>query len=337
MKNKVIKLLLLAGIFVISSRNIYGASLINKTTEENKINIKYEVDLNEKDEFLNSIESEYYIDNEKYNLNDYEVKNQNYIDEISIKDTKEVISNSDSLTEILKLLPSSLDYDKDGYTGKNELKYDEIQVESIYNGYHEEYVDETKQYFDLERNDMDFIPKEIEKDGLKLYLINVEWYTQTTKFTGDNEIPNLYRGEAFYRGVKKINYPYTYRVIANYEGKASKEIEKPCLISVVYEKEIVKNNIIIPTVVTGTSGLFIILFIFYFKNKAKIYGNRKLIGICGIKNDSINLNKIKKCESYILKLNNGVYKKYKGKTIKLIKNDITKYVQIVDKEMEFKI
>ena len=337
MKNKVIKLLLLAGIFVISSRNIYGASLINKTTEENKINIKYEVDLNEKDEFLNSIESEYYIDNEKYNLNDYEVKNQNYIDEISIKDTKEVISNSDSLTEILKLLPSSLDYDKDGYTGKNELKYDEIQVESIYNGYHEEYVDETKQYFDLERNDMDFIPKEIEKDGLKLYLINVEWYTQTTKFTGDNEIPNLYRGEAFYRGVKKINYPYTYRVIANYEGKASKEIEKPCLISVVYEKEIVKNNIIIPTVVTGTSGLFIILFIFYFKNRVKIYSKGKLVGMCSIKDDSINLNKIIKCDSYILKLNDGIYKKYKGKTIKLIKNDITKYVQIVDKEMEFKI
>ena len=334
MKSKVVKFLFIGLVFLLSHKSVYGVELINKTIQDNKLNIVYEVESDEKDKFINSIEKEYYEEKEKYTFNNYEIKDQSYIDEINIKDTKEIVSDSNELTEILKQLPVSLDYNENGYIGKNQLNYNEITVEPIYNGYYEEYIDETKQYFDLIRNDMDFIPKEIKKDGLKLYLIKVEWYPQTTKFTGDNEIIDKYRGEAIYRGVKRIDYPYTYKVIANYNGTAKKKIEKPYLINVMYEKDFEKNNLAIPIVVSTTGLFIVILCIFYFKNKIKVYYKEKFVGICNIRKNTIDISKIKKFDHYILKFNKATYKKYKGKTIKVVRNDFTRYIQISDKEIE---
>ena len=341
---KKIFLSLMLGLLLI--QNVYASEITDVVKEDNKLNYIYEVNKEERDSFVQNLEKEISYEDNKYKLLDYNIEEQDYIDTIEINDTKEVVSNSNSLEEIFNILPKTLNYEKDGYIGINNLDYDSIEITPIYNGYYEEYIDETKQYFDLAKNDMDYIPKEIKKDGHTLYLINVDWYIQTTKNTGDFEIGDLYRGEALYRGVKRIYNPYTYKVIAKYNGKAEKKIEKPYLIKVNYEKmqreeKAVekKNNIAVPIVATSTGALFVVLLIFFFSNKVKVYSENKYIGRYKIKENVLDIsNSINKTNSnnYILKFNNKLYEKNKGKTIKVVKGKLSKYCKIDNSNIEVK-
>jgi len=330
---------------LILSQNIYASEVSSIIKENNNLQYEYEVNKEEKDLFIESLEQEISYEEKSYKLVDYSVEEQDYIDTIEISDIKEIVSNSNSLENILNVLPKTLEYSNDGYIGINNLDYESIEVMPIYNGYYEEFIDETKQYFDLVRNDMDFIPKEIEKDGHTLYLIDVDWYTQTTKNTGDFEIANLYRGEALYRGVKRIYNPYTYRVIAKYNGTAKKEIMKPYLIKVSYEEIIPEveqtenNNSVLPITVATTSSIFVVLLLFYLSNKVKVYINGKYIGRYKIKGNLLDItNSISKFNSnnYLLKFNKRLYKKYKGKNIKIVKGTLSKYCQVLSDNIEVK-
>ena len=187
MKKIVIPLIL----SLILTQNIYASEVSNIIKENNNLKYEYEVNKEEKDNFIESLEKEINYEEKNYKLLNYNVKEQDYTDIIEISDIQEITTNSNSLNDILNILPKTISYDKDGYIGTNNLDYESIEVTPIYNGYYEEYIDEVKQYFDLTRNDMDFIPKEIEKDGYTLYLINVDWYKQTSKNTGDFEIAEV--------------------------------------------------------------------------------------------------------------------------------------------------
>ncbi len=341
MKNIIDKLkitCLVCVVLLLIDKTTYASTILDKNIYNNVLNIEYQVEKGEKDMFISNLESSIEYEEKEYRLLDYNMENQNYIDTIEINDIKDITVKSNSLTEILKYLPKTINYDSDGYVGINNLDYENIEVIPIYNGYYEVYVDEIKQYFDLIRNDMDFIPKEIEKDGLTLYLINVDWYTQTTKNTGDIEITDLYRGEALYRGVKRITNPYTYRVLAKYSGTAEKEIEKPYIVKVKYEEikqEPEKNiNMVIP-ITTGTSGIFIILIIFYLKDKVSVYCENKYIGRYKLKNKIVDItNKKINANQYQIKLSRRLYKKYKGQVITVKKGDLSKYCHIIGCNVE---
>lgn len=330
---------------LVLNQNIYASEVSSIVKEDSNLNYEYEVSKEEKDSFIESLEQEISYEGKSYKLVDYNVKEQNYIDTIEINDIKEIVSNSNSLENILNVLPKTLEYNNDGYIGVNNLDYESIEVIPIYNGYYEEFIDETKQYFDLTRNDMDFIPKEIEKDGYILYLINVDWYTQTIKNTGDFEISDLYRGEALYRGVKRIYNPYTYKVIAKYNGTAKKEIIKPDLIKVNYVEIIPEveqnenNNNVLPVAVATTSSIFVVLLLFYLSNKVKVYCNGKYIGRYKISDNLLDItNSISKLDgnNYLLKFNKRLYKKYKGRNIKIVKGTLSKYCQILCYNVEVK-
>lgn len=340
------KMFILFILCLVLSQNIYASEVLNIIEENNNLKFVYEVNKEEKDLFIESLEQNINYEDKNYKLVDYSLEEQNYIDTIEINDIKEVTANSNTLEEILDILPKTISYDKDGYVGKNELDYESIEVTPICNGYYEEFIDEIKQYFDLSKNDMDFIPKEIEKDGYTLYLVNVEWHTQTTKNIGEFKISDLYRGEAFYRGVKKIYNPYTYKVVAKYNGTAQKEIEKPYLIKANYEEAIPTfeekkdNNIALPVlVVGGSSGIFIVLMIFYFNKRVKIYCNNKYVGSYKIRGNEINITRlINKTDNttYTLKLNKMLYKKYKWKSLRVVKGILSKYCQVTSDNIEVK-
>lgn len=329
---------------LILSQNIYASEVSNIIKENNNLKYEYKVNKEEKDEFIELIEKEINYEEKDYKLLDYKVKEQDYIDTIAISDIKEITTNSNSINEILDILPKTINYEKDGYIGTNNLDYESIEVIPVYNGYYEEYIEETKQYFDLTRNDMDFIPKEIEKDNHTFYLINVDWYEQTTKNTGEFEIVDLYRGEALYRGVNRIYNPYTYRVIAEYNGVAKKNIEKPYIIEITYEEIIpeIKStvNIVLPITVTTASSVFIVLLIFYFSNKVKVYCDGKYIGRYKIKEnilDITNSGNKSNSNNYLLKFNKKLYKIYKGKTIKVVKGNLSKHCRILCYNVEIKL
>jgi len=329
---------------LILSENIYASELSSIIKENNNLKYKYEVNKEEKDEFIESLEKEIIYEEKDYKLSNYKVKEQDYTDIIEISDIKEIITNSSSINEVLDILPKVINYDKDGYIGTSNLDYESIEVIPIYNGYYEEYIDEIKQYFDLTRNDMDFIPKEIEKDNHTLHLINVDWFKQTNKNTGEFEIVDLYRGEALYRGVKRIYNPYTYRVIAKYNGIAKNKIEKPYLIEVKYEEiipeivEIKKENVALPVMVVTTSSIFVVILLVYFSNKVKVYCNGKYIGRYKIKKGTIDITSSNLNENnYVMKFNNRLYRKYKGKIIKVMKGNKSKYCEITSNNIEIDI
>ena len=198
---------------------------------------------------------------------------------------------------------------------------------------------------------MSFIPKTINKDGIELYLINVTWYPQTFKNTGEIQIADLYRCDALYRGVKRINNPTTYRVIANYNGTAKKEYMKIDGITVEYEKinnenvqqvkEDNKSNLIVP--ITATSTGLVILFIFILNtNKVKVYtmqnGKYRYVGKYNIKNNEIDISKNKKLLDGIcrIKLTTNLYSRLKNKELIIKNNNISRKIKVENKIFEIK-
>ncbi len=350
MKKLIIAVMLLV---ITSIQSIYASTLISDVQKDNAIYREYEVDKQEKDDFYNNLEDNIDIENEQYEKIEYTVSGGNIEDTINITDSKEIITKTNSINEILNYLPSSLEYNKDDYIGKAELDINNIKIYEIYNGYYEEYVEDTKQYFDLNKNDMDYIPKEIKKDGITLYLINVDWYTQTTKMTGQNEITDLYRAEAHYKGVKRINNPSTYRVIAEYSGTATKEIEKPYIYTVKYEKiesqveeiEVTgKQDIVSPILLGTTSGIFIIIVLFLTSKDVKIYnlqyGKYKYLGRLKIRKSVIDLSNLKKNvfgNRYKFILSDRAYKMYKNKNITIKKDNIVKTHYVDNDKFEISI
>lgn len=340
-------------LFITSIQSIYASTIISDTQKDNAIYREYEVDKQGNDNFYNNLEDNIYIENEQYKKIEYTVRGGDIEDTINVTDSKEIITKTNSINEILNYLPREMVYSKDGYLGNTTLDIDNIKVTEIYNGYYEEYIEDTKQYFDLNKNDMDYIPKEIKKDGLTLYLINVDWYTQTTKKKGENIITDLYRGEALYRGIKRINNPVTYRVIAGYNGTATKEIEKPYIYTVKYEKiedkEEMKvgeeQNIVAPILINTTSGIFVVVIILLFTNRnVKVYnlqhGRYKYLGRVKLRKSVIDLNNLKKNvfgNRYKFVLSNRAYKKYKNKNITIKKDNIVKTHYIDNDKFEISI
>ena len=73
-----------------------------------------------------------------------------------------------------KLQPM-IDYEQDGYSGQLLLQSDSITtVEAGYENYSYT-VSDTREYPNLDRNDMAYIPKNAEKNGVSLSLTGVDW------------------------------------------------------------------------------------------------------------------------------------------------------------------
>lgn len=338
MKKIIIAVIVIA---TISVQSIYASTLLSDVKEENIIYREFEVSEDENKEFYNNLEENINVDNVEYRKENFVVSGGKEQDTIQVSDVKEIVTKSNSIDEILNNLPRSLEYSKDGYIGETNLNIESIEVNDIYNGYYEEYIEDTKQYFDLNKNDMDYIPKEITRDGIKLYLVKVDWYPQTTRKTGDIDISDLYRGEAYYKGVKRIDNPLTYRVIAKYDGTATKEIDKPYIYTVKYKKVIKeKQNIVVPVTIGTTSGIFVIVILFVLNNKkVKVYGLKygkyDYLGKLKINKSVIDLSKLKQKQysnRYKFELNKSTFKKYKNKDI-TIKNHNVEKIYNVNKEI----
>lgn len=337
-------------LFISLFQNIYAETLNFQTIKNNKVYREYEVSKEENNNFYDNLEDTIVVENKRYKKINFNVTGGTQVDSIEVKDTNEIITKTNSLTEILNYLPKELEYDKDNYVGKINLNIDDIKVYELYNGYYEEYVEETKQYFDLEKNDLTYIPKEITKEGITLYLTNVEWHTQTTKMIGNIEITDLYRGEAHYKGVKKINYPSTYKVIAGYNGTVTKEIEKPYIYTVLYEEvkeenKQEKQNIVVPILMTTTSCIFVVVIILYICNKRVkvynlVYGRYKYLGCLKLKNAELDLTKLKKDvfgNRYKFILNDSAFRKYNKKNITIISKQGKKLYHIENDEFEINL
>lgn len=318
--------------------NCFAVTLDNTNVTEDKLNCyrTYYVQENEQSDFIADLEKEIEVFGDKYTFDSYTSEGGATIDTIDINTTKKITSKTNNLESIINQLGTTISYEQNGYVGEYILNTQNIQIKTNYNGYREDLIEETINYTSLERNDLDFIPKQTVKDGLTLDLLNVEWEVETTKMIGEYEVPNLYTAKCYYAGKQRIDYPNTYSITAEYMGTASKEIEAPYTYKIKYNKvpdpipEVVedeKENNIIPVVV-GTTGCIVVV-LFFFTRNVTVYnykdGKYKKVGKTRMKpNNTLYLTKFSLFETtnkYKLEFSKGLTNKMQGKMITITKGN----------------
>ena len=230
----------------------------------------YEVKETEESAFISNIENEFDVNNTHFVIETINKTGGTTTDTIDITTTKEITTSSNSIDSILSKLSQIIEYAEDGYIGEYKLDISSLETITNYNGYRTILVEDTKQYFDLNKNDLTYIQKQIKKDGTTLDLIKIEWYEQSTKLVGEHTVSDKYRAECYYAGKKNINNPSTYTTIATYKGTATKVIESPFIYELMYKEIIIpeeKNTNYIPYIIGGTGAIFTAVIILIKKKR----------------------------------------------------------------------
>ena len=333
-------IIVLAYCSMLTVTNCFAATIesqkVEKIDNENYIYQKYSMSEDEEIEFLSNIENSILLDNNEYNIVSKSRGGGNITTTKDITTTKTITSKTNNELSIINQLGQTLEYNEDGFIGTYDLNINTLKIKSNYNGYYEKLIEETKEYNNLSRNDLDFINKEIQKDGITLNLLNTTWETETTKKVGDTEIPDTYKAICYYAGKIKVDYPLTYTVTGEYFGNAEKVEINPVRYTIVYKEKQAeipqeKNNIV--PIVAGVSGgtTIIALVILLFRKNIKIYnlqdGKWVLVGKAFInyKKPKLKLDKFKHLEvtsKYKIELSKDLVNKISGKFIEISKKNI---------------
>lgn len=142
-----------------------------------------------------------------------------------------VSSESDEREDILSLLPESLDYEENGYTGKLTLDEDSLSTEVKSTSGYTYTVQDSREFAGLERNDPAYIPKTTMKNGLTLTLADVRWSPSPS----ENEQYPAYSATAYYTGKVTGSAADGYLVTAQYSGLVEKAIPGNIRYSIIYE------------------------------------------------------------------------------------------------------
>lgn len=286
--------------------------------------------VNQNENVENTIKQSINADEGKYEFISFEKEGGNELKEKEITTSKKITLNTNNKSKIIETLGKEIDYAEDGFVGKYVLDEDNLEITTNYNGFREDLIEETINYTNLERNDLDFIKKQITKNGLTLDLLNVKWEVESTKKIGEYEVGDKYTAICYYAGKQRIDYPNTYTINASYNGVATKIIENPVIYTVQYkwiENERVdkENNINVVPIVGGT-GIIIFCLLIMCKN-ITVYnlvdGEYKKIGKVRLgKNNVVKLNRFvlfEKSNKYKLVFSKKLSQKIKGKLITIKK------------------
>lgn len=333
---------------LLTTVNCFAVTMEKTEITEDELNCykTYQVMESEKDTFLEMLSKEIEVDGSKYKYVDYTAEGGNISETIDINTTKTILSKTNDKDKIIEQLENTIKYEKDGYIGEYILNSDTLRIKTNYNGFREDLIEEKINYNNLERNDLDFIPKQTVKNGLTLDLLNVEWQVESTKMIGEYEVANTYTAKCYYATKQRVDYPNTYTVTAEYLGTATKTEENPITYVIKYEKEQPeqveekKENNVLP-VVGGTTGIILVIVLFLTRN-ITVYnykdGKYKKVGkVRATRDGRIKLDRFSLFETtnkYKLKLSKNLTKKLKGKMITVSKNGTTIKMLVNSNEKE---
>lgn len=278
---------------------------------------------------------------------------------IELKDSKEakesvtIETKSNSMEGILKRLPSTMDYSKEGYIGK--LALDTGSITTDVNGYttNTSTVSTVKDYPGLMYADPSYVPQTATKDGYTLPLTDVQWVVMGTGLAGDTLVPTEYKATATYSKAVTSKVAAGYVTSANYHGTVTKTqtnaiqylltyvgtpVYKPITEAsqpVVSEKEfsfpwrILLTFLLIATVIGG--GIFLFFFlktrngiqIYNLIDKEYIYIGKQVIDL---KKPVLDLNEFKdiiQSNSFAFVLNIAVTNKLFGRNLSVTLDDLT--------------
>jgi hypothetical protein len=142
-----------------------------------------------------------------------------------------VSSESDKEADILPLLPESLDYSENGFTGQLKLEAGSIVTEVASTRDYTYTISDSREFTGLDRNDPAYIPKTISKNGVNLTLADIQW---TPGSSGNEQYP-VYSATATYTGKGYGSAPNGYLVTARYSGTVEKVIPGNIRYSIIYE------------------------------------------------------------------------------------------------------
>jgi len=334
MKNILKKItIVLSMTLLLTTVNCFAYTEESSITNENKLIKTYTVNKDEEQDFLSQIQKEYSDEEYNYKLEKQDKSGGDYTESKDIITTKTITLKTNNTQKILKEFPETIEYSENDFNGEYVIDTDSLKVVTNYNGYTEYLVEDNKEYPNLSRNDLDFIPKEILKNGIKLDLLKVDWELQSTKMVGDYEVADKYIAKCYYAGKIRKDNPYTYTVTATYKGIATKTIENPYQYTLTYSFEKIPNNNLIYLI--GGSSIGIIAIFFIVRKNAKVYnlnnGEYKFVGRIYIRKDKIKLSRFapfEKTNKYKIIIADRKVKKLENKMITIVKgkNTVSKLV-----------
>lgn len=144
--------------------------------------------------------------------------------------TKTTESQNNDISAILEQLPLSIDYSKDGFSGKLLLDSDSVSTEV--KGYTTQTytVRDSIMLRGVSNNDISLVPKTTVKNGVTLKLTGVDWSVGTSTSVDYDSVPMSYNGVASYSGSYTKKIPTGYVTTAQYSG----EVVNRTVDSVVY-------------------------------------------------------------------------------------------------------
>lgn len=334
MKNILKKItIVLSMTLLLTTVNCFAYTEESSITNENNLIKTYTVNKDEEQYFLSQIQKEYSDEEYNYKLEKQDKSGGDYTESKDIITTKTITLKTNNTQKILKEFPETIEYSENDFNGEYVIDTDSLKVVTNYNGYTEYLVEDNKDYPNLSRNDLDFIPKEILKNGIKLDLLKVDWELQSTKMVGDYEVADKYIAKCYYAGKIRKDNPYTYTVTATYKGVATKTIENPYQYTLIYSFEKIPNNNLL--YILGGSSIGIIAIFFMVRKNAKVYnlnnGEYKFVGRIYIRKDKIKLSRFapfEKTNKYKIIIADRKVKKLENKMITIVKgkNTVSKLV-----------
>ena len=341
----IVDMIIVSAIIFTFANGITHTSYANE--EKNKT--EYVISKSEECKFLEDIYKTE-TDTLKINNIDKTVSDKNYIDK-EITETK--ILNKSNDQYIKNQFGETKDFNDGEYKGI--LSISNIDVKTIKNGYYEKIDEQILSFENYSDNDLNNIEKEIDINNTKYYLINVEWEPETMQGIDNENVPITYKGKKIYQTVKTLANPDTYKVTVTYSGKAEKidtiydykinyekEVEEPKEEPIVEEKEDKQVNKFI--IVSGIGLTAILMYLLKGKNTyiyAKNNNGFKLIKTEKLSDKKVSID-ISNCyrsdeNIYAIKINPLTFKKFKGRTISIVRGNNKKDIVLWNNYYEIKM
>lgn len=142
---------------------------------------------------------------------------------------------TDKMEDIFPLLKPTMEYQEEGFSGTLSLDKSSVRTKAAGTSNYAYTLKEETEFSNLDRNDLAYIPKTAEKNGVTLRLSDVEW-TPMASGTENSEVPSLFSALATYTGTAWGSKADGYTVTADYTGEVSRMAEGQVLYSIVYEE-----------------------------------------------------------------------------------------------------
>lgn len=308
---------------------IIKSIVINKTDENN---------------FLNLLDDTIEIDSIKYNLQNKERLELETTNSKTEEQTKTLELPTNIKDKILDSFEESIKYDDGEFSGDLYRQDNSLKITPIKHGKYEKVFTIDKQYTNLNKADLDYIPKEITEDGYTYILTKCEWNIAENENIQNISMPKSYTATTTYKTVKTLEYPYTYKCELTYNGEISKVSKDTVQYTLTYKQqpkeEITENKISILPYLGGT-GVFLVV-IFFLTPNAKItnyydgkYKTIKYIRV-STKNPKVNLKHLPNAKTNVfsIKFSDKLDKKLTGKAITIITPKTTYQKMIMNKSIE---